>query len=243
MGTAVTLAVLQQYLEDFGWTKFTAVDEPYEREGLIFTGYIDEQHRRHEIVIDPIVEKGVLRIFAPRVVMAPREKTPQDRLFELLLALGTLNTVSVLASFAYDPSDGEVKIAVAMPIEENDISFEQFKRALVNLIDNAAEAMSESPVRELLVETRAAPGETVEVEIADTGCGITTEDKEKLFLPYFSTKKRGTGLGLAIVSHIVAEHHAQIRVEDNTPAGARFIIELPAAPVPDGSERAAEARP
>ena len=120
---------------------------------------------------------------------------------------------------------------------------EQFKRALVNLIDNAAEAMSESPVRELLVETRAAPGETVEVEIADTGCGITTEDKEKLFLPYFSTKKRGTGLGLAIVSHIVAEHHAQIRVEDNTPAGARFIIELPAAPVPDGNERAAEARP
>jgi len=134
MGTAVTLKVLQQYLEDFGWTKFTAVDEPYEREGLIFTGYIDEQHRRHEIVIDPIVEKGVLRIFAPRVVMAPREKTPQDRLFELLLALGTLNTVSVLASFAYDPSDGEVKIAVAMPIEENDISFEQFKRALEAVI-------------------------------------------------------------------------------------------------------------
>jgi two-component system nitrogen regulation sensor histidine kinase NtrY len=120
---------------------------------------------------------------------------------------------------------------------------EQFKRALVNLIDNAAEAMSESPVRELLVETRAAPGEMVEVEIADTGCGISTEDKEKLFLPYFSTKKRGTGLGLAIVSHIVAEHHAQIRVEDNTPAGARFIIELPAATVPDGSVRAAEARP
>jgi len=134
MGTAVTLKVLQQYLEDFGWTKFTAVDEPYEREGLIFTGYIDEQHRQHEIVIDPIVEKGVLRIFAPRVVMAPREKTPQDRLFELLLALGTLNTVSVLASFAYDPSDGEVKIAVAMPIEENDISFEQFKRALEAVI-------------------------------------------------------------------------------------------------------------
>lgn len=117
---------------------------------------------------------------------------------------------------------------------------EQFKRALVNLIDNAAEAMSDSPVRELLVETRLLPGDVVEVEVADTGCGISTEDKEKLFLPYFSTKKRGTGLGLAIVSHIVAEHHAQIRVEDNTPRGARFIIELPAAGVPDAGLRAAE---
>ena len=54
------------------------------------------------------------------------------------------------------------------------------------------------------------------------------DDKEKLFLPYFSTKNRGTGLGLAIVSHIVAEHNAQIRVEDNQPAGARFTIEIPA---------------
>lgn len=117
---------------------------------------------------------------------------------------------------------------------------EQFKRALVNLIDNAAEAMSDSPVRELLVETRAAGAETVEVEIADTGCGISTEDKEKLFLPYFSTKKRGTGLGLAIVSHIVAEHHAQIRVEDNTPKGARFIIELPAVSAQDAGVRTAE---
>ena len=63
--------------------------------------------------------------------------------------------------------------------------------------------------------------------IADSGNGISPEDKEKLFLPYFSTKKRGTGLGLAIVSHILAEHGAQIRVEDNEPSGARFIIEIP----------------
>jgi hypothetical protein len=54
------------------------------------------------------------------------------------------------------------------------------------------------------------------------------DEKEKLFLPYFSTKGRGTGLGLAIVSHIVAEHGAHIRVEDNQPAGARFTVEIPA---------------
>ncbi|MBI5085495.1 MAG: HAMP domain-containing protein [Acidobacteria bacterium] len=104
---------------------------------------------------------------------------------------------------------------------------EQFKRVIVNLVDNAAEAMRDVPLKELSVETQAAGGDMVELVIADTGCGITTEDKEKLFLPYFSTKQRGTGLGLAIASHIVAEHGAHIRVVDNHPAGARFIIELP----------------
>ena len=64
--------------------------------------------------------------------------------------------------------------------------------------------------------------------MADTGCGISADDKEKLFLPYFSTKGRGTGLGLAIVNHILSEHGARIRVEDNRPAGARFYVEVPA---------------
>ena len=59
----------------------------------------------------------------------------------------------------------------------------------------------------------------MELVVADTGCGVSAMDKEKLFLPYFSTKDRGTGLGLAIVSHIVAEHHGRVRVEDNEPAG------------------------
>jgi signal transduction histidine kinase len=56
---------------------------------------------------------------------------------------------------------------------------------------------------------------------------VTRELKEKLFLPYFSTKKRGTGLGLAIVSRVVEEHHGSIRVEENQPVGTRFIVELP----------------
>ncbi len=117
---------------------------------------------------------------------------------------------------------------------------EQFKRVIVNLVDNAAEAMADSPLREIEIETHAGTPDVVELIIADTGCGISTEDKEKLFLPYFSTKKRGTGLGLAIVSHIVAEHHAHIRVEDNHPVGARFIIELPAAAAAEQDPRTAE---
>jgi two-component system nitrogen regulation sensor histidine kinase NtrY len=84
-------------------------------------------------------------------------------------------------------------------------------------------------VRRLLVATQLSAPDTVEILVADTGCGISADDKEKLFLPYFSTKNRGTGLGLAIVNHIVSEHGARIRVEDNRPAGARFYVELPAA--------------
>jgi PAS domain S-box-containing protein len=105
---------------------------------------------------------------------------------------------------------------------------EQFQRAVVNLVDNAAEAMQDALVKSLYIATQVGAAETVELVLADSGCGVSPDEKEKLFLPYFSTKNRGTGLGLAIVSHIVAEHGGQIRVEDNVPVGARFTVELPA---------------
>jgi len=107
---------------------------------------------------------------------------------------------------------------------------EALKRALANLVDNAAEATQNSLPREIQISTALLPGrEAVEVVIADTGPGVTAELKQKLFLPYFSTKKRGTGLGLAIVSRIVEDHHGSIRVEENEPVGARFVLELPLA--------------
>jgi two-component system, NtrC family, nitrogen regulation sensor histidine kinase NtrY len=105
---------------------------------------------------------------------------------------------------------------------------EQFQRVVVNLVDNAAEAMQDSLVKNLHVSTQSGAAETVELVVADSGPGVSPDDKEKLFLPYFSTKNRGTGLGLAIVSHIVAEHNGHIRVEDNQPAGARFTVDIPA---------------
>ena len=107
---------------------------------------------------------------------------------------------------------------------------EAIKRALANLIDNAAEAMQDSRVREIHITTSLLDGrDGLEVMIADTGHGINREVKEKLFLPYFSTKKRGTGLGLAIVRRIIDDHHGSIRVEENKPAGAKFLVELPLA--------------
>ena len=69
--------------------------------------------------------------------------------------------------------------------------------------------------------------EKVRIEVADTGKGISAEIKERLFEPYFSTKKEGTGLGLAIVNTIISDHKGFIRVEDNFPRGSKFIIELP----------------
>jgi two-component system nitrogen regulation sensor histidine kinase NtrY len=69
--------------------------------------------------------------------------------------------------------------------------------------------------------------ETAHVSIADNGPGIRDDDKEKLFLPYFSTKKDGTGLGLAIASRIVTEHAGHIRVQDNEPRGTIFSISIP----------------
>ena len=110
---------------------------------------------------------------------------------------------------------------------------EAIKRAVANLVDNAAEALQDSLVREIQITTSlVASRDAVEITVADTGHGVTRELKEKLFLPYFSTRKRGTGLGLAIVSRVIEEHHGSIRVEENQPVGARFIVELPVVPEP-----------
>jgi two-component system, NtrC family, nitrogen regulation sensor histidine kinase NtrY len=110
---------------------------------------------------------------------------------------------------------------------------EGMKRAVANLVDNAAEALHGSVVREIAISTAlVASRDAVEITVADTGHGVTRELKEKLFLPYFSTKKRGTGLGLSIVGRIVEDHHGSIRVEENHPVGTRFVIELPVVPDP-----------
>jgi two-component system, NtrC family, nitrogen regulation sensor histidine kinase NtrY len=107
---------------------------------------------------------------------------------------------------------------------------EAIKRAIANLVDNAAEAVQGSMVKEIEISTAlVASRDAIEICVADSGPGVTREAKERLFLPYFSTKSRGTGLGLAIVSRIVEDHRGYIRVEENKPVGARFVIELPVA--------------
>lgn len=102
------------------------------------------------------------------------------------------------------------------------------RRALANLIDNAAEAMQDSLLRVLGVRTAVSEdGDAVEITISDTGHGITDEIRERLFLPFYSTKHRGTGLGLSIAAKIAQEHGGSIRAVSNTPKGARFLLRLP----------------
>jgi two-component system nitrogen regulation sensor histidine kinase NtrY len=101
---------------------------------------------------------------------------------------------------------------------------EQIRRALINLLNNALEATSAG---EIVLSAHRTPHRVV-IEVSDPGRGVPDSDKEKLFLPYFSTKGRGTGLGLAIVHRIVNDHDGRISVHDNQPQGTRFEIELPA---------------
>jgi hypothetical protein len=105
---------------------------------------------------------------------------------------------------------------------------EAIRRALANLIDNAAEAMQGSLLRVLGVSSSLSEdGTSVEVAVSDTGHGLTDEIRERLFLPFYSTKHRGTGLGLSIAAKIVQEHGGSIRAESNSPKGARFILRIP----------------
>lgn len=105
---------------------------------------------------------------------------------------------------------------------------EAMRRALANLIDNAAEAMQGSLLRVLGIHTAVSEdGAAIEIAISDTGHGLTDQIRERLFLPFYSTKHRGTGLGLAIAAKIVQEHGGSISAESNSPKGARFLLRLP----------------
>lgn len=152
------------------------------------------------------------------------------RLPQVQLQPGSLNQVIVETLKLYEERLDEVKITTNLSekLPLINLDKEQIKRVMVNLIDNAAESMQDTKEKLLSITTEFFPDkELIRLTVSDTGHGINVEDREKLFQPYFSTRKRGTGLGLAIVSHIVNDHMGKIRVEDNLPVGTKFIVELP----------------
>ena len=145
-----------------------------------------------------------------------------------------LNRIIADAIASYAGTEGvtfETELAPKLPVV--DIDSEQMRRALTNLIDNAVSAVRRSHAAGevggcVKVRTVHDAGlQSVRLEVSDDGVGIPTEDRRRVFEPYFSTTDRGTGLGLAIVSRIVADHHGYIRVQDNEPQGTRFVLELP----------------
>jgi two-component system nitrogen regulation sensor histidine kinase NtrY len=124
---------------------------------------------------------------------------------------------------------GDIRISVDIPedIPPVEVDPQQFKRVIINLFDNAINAMEGRGELTVKLDETGGKKNVLTLEIADTGAGIDDADKDKLFLPYFSKKKDGTGLGLAISHRIIAEHGGTITVADNVPRGARFIIQIP----------------
>jgi len=148
----------------------------------------------------------------------PAPRTVSTDLHELL--------TDVLGLYQGIFPDVEIRRRFAASLPKVSIDPEQIRRVLINLIDNAIEAMEQRGTIE--IETQHdPPNSLVRIIVADDGPGIPASERDKLFLPYYSTKRRGSGLGLAIVRRIVAEHGGSIDLTDNTPRGTRFAVELP----------------
>ena len=150
-------------------------------------------------------------------------RMPSPRTIPTDLAQLITDTISLYRGIFSDVRIDQ-RFAPGIPLVRLDS--EQIKRVIINLVDNAIEAMERRG--HIVVETQLDPSNSlVRVVVADDGPGIPPAEREKLFLPYYSTKRRGSGLGLAIVRRIIAEHGGSIEVGDNAPRGTRFTIELP----------------
>ncbi len=177
--------------------------------------------------IDPAIEEGSRTIVAEvsQLKRMVDEFSRFARMPAVHLRHAQLAEILQQAASLYRDVKPGVSIAVTVdPDIELLLDPEQIRRAVGNLLKNAVEATESGEIR---VTARRAPRRVV-IEVADPGRGVPDSDKERLFLPYFSTKGRGTGLGLAIVHRIVNDHDGRISVHDNYPKGTRFEIELPA---------------
>ena len=151
------------------------------------------------------------------------------RLPNVRLEAGNLNDILAKAAALYEDREVKINLNTAENLPAAMIDEEQLKRVFINLIENAVESFDETQTDKIIaVKTfHDAARDLIVAEITDNGSGITPADFQKLFQPYFSTKGRGTGLGLAIVQRIVTEHHGKIKAVNNSPKGAKFIVELP----------------
>ena len=133
---------------------------------------------------------------------------------------------SVVALYRDSHPGLSIKASFSADLPQLEVDPDQIKRAVLNLVDNAVEAVGQTG--EVTVQTLwLSSAGRARIIVTDDGPGIAPEDKERLFVPYFSTKATGMGLGLPIVHQIVTDHGGTIWVEDNAPHGSRFVIELP----------------
>jgi two-component system, NtrC family, nitrogen regulation sensor histidine kinase NtrY len=166
---------------------------------------------------------GTLRTLVDQFSALAQFPAPQPRAYEMNRIVE-----EALALFAGQLDGIEVRLDLATELPPVFADPAAIRRALANLIDNAAEAMQGSLLRVLTISTALSEdGAAVEAAVADTGHGLTDEIRERLFLPFYSTKHRGTGLGLSIAAKIAQEHGGSLRAESNTPKGARFLLRVP----------------
>lgn len=151
------------------------------------------------------------------------------RLPNVKLESGNLNEIIRQSTVLYEDRNALIELNLAENLPNAMIDEEQLKRVFVNLIENAIEAFDKTQEdKRIFAKTFYDKArDLIVAEISDNGNGITPSDFQKLFQPYFSTKGRGTGLGLAIVQRIISEHHGKIKAVNNSPKGAKFIVELP----------------
>lgn len=153
------------------------------------------------------------------------------RLPNAKLELGDLNEIVRQSIVLYEDRGAKIEADLTGDLPKTMIDEEQLKRVFVNLIENAVESFDESQEdKRVSVKTFYDKGrDLIVAEVSDNGNGIPPSNFQKLFQPYFSTKGRGTGLGLAIVQRIIIEHGGKIKAVNNSPRGAKFIVELPLA--------------
>lgn len=157
MSQKVTVLLMRDYLERFGWNRYEVVDEPLEEEGLLRTGWrsnpIDDGY---VLVIDPMVEKSCLSFRVPEVLSVPLENTPTRILCDLMVAIGFVNYMSILGKFAYDPRDGEIRFSLDVPTDENDFTYAQFAhclRVVITSVERFAPLFDQIRTGELTLES------------------------------------------------------------------------------------------
>jgi signal transduction histidine kinase len=126
------------------------------------------------------------------------------------------------------PFDGELQVDVPVALRPS-VDATALEGTLVNLIVNALEAMRDGPRRAqplLRIEAQAADGE-LRLSVADSGPGVPSEHRERIFYPFFTTREQGTGVGLAEVHKMVASHGGSVEVRDRPGGGAVFVLHLP----------------
>lgn len=132
----ITLQLIMEYLERFGWKNYEAVNEPSEQEGIIYTGWrASENSPVYMLSIDPMIEKKCISFRTQSLLQAPYRDIPKDCLLDLLLVLHWINFRIIVGKFSYEPVRGEVRFSIDLPIDENTLSYAQFVHSLGLIVE------------------------------------------------------------------------------------------------------------